>query len=141
MELMLGAHVREGDRRLGRLAGLELEPAGLNIRRIIFSPDGELGPQAQTRPLGVVTVEGGDIVCRTGVEIAPMPATAGVVLLSHATRLRRGGHAVGRLAGVEVDPATRSLTGVFGRRHWWSRRFSIAASQLDCSTPGEVRAA
>ncbi len=141
MQLLLGSHVRESGTRIGRLAGFELEPAGLNIRRIIVSPDGDLGPQAQTRALAVVAVEGGDTVCRTGVEIAPMPATPGVVLLSHATRLRRGGQIVGRLAGVDVDSATRRLTGVWGRQHWWSRRFAIPAAQLDCSTPGEVRAA
>ena len=55
MELLLGSHVREAGRRVGRLAGFELEPADSRIRRIIFSPDGELGPQAMTRPLAAIT--------------------------------------------------------------------------------------
>ena len=50
----IGLHGDTG-RRVGRLAGFELEPVDLRIRRIIFSPDGELGPQAMTRPLAAVT--------------------------------------------------------------------------------------
>ena len=141
MELLLGSHVREAGRRVGRLAGFELEPVNLRIRRIIFSPDGELGPQAMTRPLAAVTSvhDDGEVDLQPDVDIAPMPAVADVILLSRATRIRRAGRQLGRLSGIAVDPADRRLVSVFGRPHWWSRRFTLAASDLDCSTPGEIR--
>jgi hypothetical protein len=62
-----------------------------------------------------------------------------VTLLSRATRLRRGSRLVGRLTGIAVNPADRRMVSVFGRPHWWSRRFTFAAAELDCSTPGEIR--
>jgi hypothetical protein len=141
MELVLGSHVREAGRRVGQLAGFELEPVDRRIRRIIFSPDGELGPQAMTRPLAAITSvhDDGEVELRSDVEIPPMPAVADIILLSRATRIRRGGRQLGRLSGVAVDPGERKLVSVFGRPHWWSRRFTLAASDLDCSTPGEIR--
>jgi hypothetical protein len=141
MELVLGSHVREAGRRVGQLAGFELEPVDRRIRRIIFSPDGELGPQAMTRPLAAITSvhDDGEVELNSEVNIAPMPAVPDIILLSRATRIRRGGRQLGRLSGVAVDPAERKLVSVFGRPHWWSRRFTLAASDLDCSTPGEIR--
>ena len=141
MELVLGSHVREHGRRVGHLAGFELEPAEMRIRRLIFSPDGELGPQAMTRPLAaIVSVhDDGEVDLRPDVEIAPMPAVRDVILLSRATRIRRANRQVGRLSGVDVNPDDRRVVSVFGRPHWWSRRFTLAASDLDCSTPGEIR--
>ena len=56
MQLVLGSHVRDGGRRVGRLAGFELEPADLRIRRIIFSADGELGPQVRSQPVEATPV-------------------------------------------------------------------------------------
>ena len=140
LELLLGSHVREAGRRLGRLAGFELEPADRRIRRIIFSPDGELGPQAMTRPLAAIASvhDDGELDLRPEADIAPMPAVRDVILLSRATRISRGGRQLGRLCGIAVD-ADRSLVSVFGRPHWWSRRFALPASDLDCSTPGEIR--
>jgi hypothetical protein len=141
MDLLLGSHVREHGHRVGRLAGFELEPAGLRIRRIIFSPDGELGPQAMTRPLDTVdlTHDDGEIELRSDVAVAPLPAVPDVVLLSRAVRLRRAGREIGRFVGLCLNAADRSLLEVYGRSHWWSRRFSLAAAGLDCSTPGEIR--
>src|SRR5580765_5152229 len=141
MELLLGSHVREAGRRVGRLAGFELEPVDLRIRRIIFSPDGELGPQAMTRPLAAVTSvhDDGEVDLHADVEIAPMPAVRDIILLSRATRIRRANRQVGRLSGVDVNPDDRKVMSVFGRPHWWSRRFTLPASDLDCSTPGEIR--
>jgi hypothetical protein len=141
MELLLGSHVREQSRRVGRLAGFELEPEGVRIRRIIFSPDGELGPQAMTRPLANINLvhDDGEVELRSQVDIPPLPAVPDVVLLTHAVRLRRARREIGRFVGVDVDPADRTVTAVFGRHHWWSRRFSLAATGLDCSTPGEIR--
>ena len=142
MKLLLGSHVREHGRRVGQLAGFELEPADRRIRRIIFSPDGELGPQAMTRPLAQVSLlhDEGDVDVHSDAALAPLPAVADVILLSSATRIRRMGREVGRLVGVDVNPADRALVSVFGRAHWWSRRFLLRAADLDCSTPGEIRA-
>jgi len=141
MELQLGSHVREAGRRVGRLAGFELEPLDRRIRRIIFSPDGELGPQAMMRPLAAISSvhDDGEVDLETEVDMAPMPAVRDVILLSRATRIRRGGRQLGRLSGVAVDVRERTLVSVYGRQHWWSRRFTLAASDLDCTTPGEIR--
>jgi len=141
MELQLGSHVREAGRRVGRLAGFELEPLDRRIRRIIFSPDGELGPQAMMRPLAAISSvhDDGEVDLETEVDMAPMPAVRDVILLSRATRIRRGGRQLGRLSGVAVDVRERTLVSVYGRQHWWSRRFALAASDLDCTTPGEIR--
>lgn len=142
MELFLGSHVGERGIRVGRMAGFELEPATLRVRRLIFSPDGELGPQAVTRPLAAVANvrDNGDVELGSSTEGEPLPAVADVVLLSHRTRLRRGDREVGRLTGIEVNVADRAVVSVFGRQHWWSRRFAFNAGSLDCSTPGEIRA-
>ena len=141
MELQLGSHVREAGRRVGRLAGFELEPLDRRIRRIIFSPDGELGPQAMMRPLAAISAvhDDGEVDLRAEVSIASMPAVRDVILLSRATRILRAGRQLGRLSGVAVDTRERTLVSVFGQPHWWSRRFTLAASDLDCTTPGEIR--
>src|SRR5258707_8712560 len=139
MQLLLGSHVRENGRGVGRLAGFEFEPATGKIRRIVFTPDGDLGPQAHTRPLAMVATKGSDIEIRSEVVPPPMPAVPDVILLSSATRVRRAGHAIGRLAGVHVSETDRTLTEILGRPHWWSRRFSLLAATVDCTTPGEIR--
>jgi len=141
MDLMLGSHVREHGHRVGRLAGFELEPATMNIRRIIFSPDGGLGPQAMTRPLAAIAVAASGVELRPDADLAPMPAVPDVVLLSRSTRLTRDGRDRGRLVGVAVDPGSRKLLAVSGRPHWFSPKFTAAAAQLDCSQPGEIRIA
>jgi hypothetical protein len=142
MELMIGSHVREHGSRVGRLAGFELEPAGHRIRRVIVSPDGELGPQAIMRPLSHINLvhDDGELELRLNPDTSPLPAIPDVVLLSRAVRLFRGTREIGRFVGVDVNLADRGLTSVFGRHHWWSRRFSLPAAGLDCSTPGEIRA-
>jgi hypothetical protein len=141
MQLVLGCHIRDGGRRVGRLAGFELEPSNLRIRRMVYSPDGELGPQVRSQPLEAIASvhDDGEIELKRDVPIAPMPVVSDVVLLSRSTRLRRGTRLVGRLSGVEVEQSDRRIVSVFGRPHWWSRRFTFAAAELDCSTPGEIR--
>ncbi len=141
MELVIGSHVREHGNRVGHLAGFELEPAGLRVRRIIFSPDGELGPQAVMRPVAHINLvhEDGEVELRPNPGMAPLPAIPDVVLLSRAVRLRRGARELGRFVGVDVDLAGRTVTTVYGRHHWWSRRFALPANGLDCSTPGEIK--
>ena len=141
MELLLGSHVREHANRVGRLAGFELEPATLRIRRIIFSADGELGTQSVSRSLSAISHvhDDGEIELRMEGELPAMPATPDVALLSRSTRLLRAGRQTGRLVGADVDPADRTILSVFGRHHWWSRRFSLPAGKVDFSSPGEIR--
>ena len=141
MDLTLGSHVREHGHRVGRLAGFELEPATLNIRRIIFSPDGSLGPQAMTRPLACLAATASGIELRPDSDVAPLPPVADVALLSRSTRLTRDGRDRGRLIGIAVDPDSRRLLSVSGRHHWFSPKFTAASAQLDCSQPGEIRIA
>jgi len=140
MEMLLGSHVRDQGHLVGRLAGFELEPETLRIRRIIFSGDGDLGPHAQTRSLDAVSsvLEGGDIAL-AATPSAPLPVVHDVVLLSRATRVYRWGRDASRLAGVDVNLSDRLLAAVIGRAHWWSRRFSLPADTIDWSTPGEIR--
>src|SRR5262249_39664499 len=129
----------EHGRRTGRLAGFELEPGERRIRRIIFSPDGELGPQAMTRPLSAVaTARKGEIELSSA-DLAALPPGRDVVLLSRATRFVAGKQDRGRLAGVDVDPANGHLVSAFGRAHWWSRRETVSGADVDCGTPGELR--
>jgi hypothetical protein len=141
MDLLIGAHVREHGHRVGRLAGFEIEPVGLNIRRIIFSPDGELGQHAMTRPIASldVTHDDGEIELRSDAATSAPPPSTDVVLLSRAVRLRRAGREIGRFVGLAIEPDDHRLIEVFGRPHWWSRRLSLPAAGLDCSTPGEIR--
>jgi hypothetical protein len=139
MELLIGSHVREQGHPVGRLAGFELEPETLRITRIIFSGDGDLGPHAHTRALAAVErVSDGDIAL-AHIQGVPLPAVDEVVLLSRATRVYRWGRDASRLAGVDVNLTNCMLAAALGRAHWWSRRFSLPANTIDCSTPGEIR--
>ncbi|MGE5246045.1 MAG: hypothetical protein ACM3SQ_17615 [Betaproteobacteria bacterium] len=141
MELMLGSHVREHGNRVGRLAGFELEPTSLRIRRIIYSPDGDLGPQTHMRPLCSVSHvhDDGEVELRPESQADVMPSIPDVTLLSRPTRIRQESRELGRLVGLEINPADCSIVSLFGRAHWWSRRFSLSAERIDCSVPGEIR--
>jgi hypothetical protein len=141
MELLLGSHVREHGNRVGRLAGFELEPASHRIRRILFSPDGDLGPATHMRPLCSVSHvhDDGEVELRPESQVDVMPSIPDVALLSRATRIRQSGRDLGRFVGVEVNPADCDIVSLFGRAHWWSRRLSIPAEGIDCSNPGEIR--
>jgi hypothetical protein len=141
MELVLGSHVREHGNRVGRLAGFELEPATRRIRRIIFSANGDFGPEAKTRPLIAVSHvhDGGEIELRIDSDTGVAPDVPDVVVLGRATRLKRAGRDQGRLTGIEVNPADRQIVAVFGRQHWFSKRVVFDVAYLDWSTPGEIR--
>ena len=142
MELLLGSHVREHGNRVGRLAGIEFEPSTRFVRRILYSIDGDLGPQTTARPLFAIghVHDNGEIELRTDVdESRAMPSVASVAVLSRATRLKRSGHDQGRFAGLEVNPGDHSILSVLGRRHWLARRFKFAGPEFDSSTPGELR--
>jgi hypothetical protein len=139
MELIFGANVREHGHRAGRLAGLELEASTRRVRKVIFSGDGELGNHAVARPFSSVGAASEDIEIRPYTPSEDAAPREGVVLLSHATRIIRSGHEVGRLIGIEVVTGPGELQAVIGRKNWWTRRFRVDAASLDLSVPGEIR--
>jgi hypothetical protein len=139
MDLLLGRHVRDHGHRAGRVAGFELDPATSLIRRIIFSRDGNLGPQAMTRPLSAVTMTTAGVELRSDAVGAPLPVASDVVLLSRSTRITRGGSDRGRLIGIAVDPETYRLQSISGRQHWFTGKFTAQTADLDCSQAGEIR--
>ncbi len=137
MELVFGTKVRSVGRRLGYLAGLEVDPSSRAVTKIVFSEDGKLGPHAHTRPLTAVRVEGGSLL----VQDAPgSVAPAQRLLWSRATRAMRGDRETGRLAGVVVGQEG-AVEHIVARQGWLKRRQRIAATDLDISVPGEIRQA
>ncbi len=139
MTLRFGAPVVEHGRRVGRLAGLEVDPAARRVTMIVFSPDGRLGAHARARPADRVGPSGRSLVVRAGPAPAPPPRTVEPQLWSRATRLTRHGRPVGRLRAVTVDPATGAVQRVVGRR-LWLLSVSLPGSALDFSKPGEIAA-
>jgi len=142
MDLLLGSHVREHGNRVGRLAGFELDLATRAVRRLIISANGEITTDTISHPLSHVALvhDGGEIELRSfgDTTTGSLPA-ASVTTLGGATRLREQTRDSGHLIGLEVDPGDRTVTTVFGRHHWWSRRTDWTAKGLDFSTPGEIR--
>ena len=140
MRLLLGSKVRERGRRVGSLAGFELESASLAVRRIIVSADGDLGSHALTRPVQAVSSIHDDGEIELGeASIEGIAAVSDVVLVSRATRLRHHGRARGRVVGLDLDASSRRVKALFGRLHWWSPRFEVPATGADLSTPGEIQ--
>jgi sporulation protein YlmC with PRC-barrel domain len=138
VELLFGTNVREYGQHVGRLAGFELDPTTHQVRKVIFSTDGELGNHAMMRRFESVLVEPREI------EIRPYTPgdderQAGAVMLGHAAHILRGGRDLGRLSGLDVAIGTGTLEGVIGRRSWWTRRFRLGSAGLDLSMPGQVR--
>lgn len=140
MELLFGTNVCEHGYRIGRLAGVEVDPATRHVRGIVFSTDGDPGAHTEARPLIAVPADhfDGDINLHPFTSSTGSPTAKGTTLTG-STRLTRGGRTIARLAGVEVAGDTGELSGVLGRAHWWSRRFRTDAAGLDLSVPGEIR--
>jgi hypothetical protein len=138
VDLLFGTNVREYGQRVGRLAGFELDPATRQVRRIIFSSDGELGNHVMTRPFASVLAEPGEI------DIRPYTPPddwheSGAILLGQRTRIFREGRELGRVVGLDLTVGNGELDAVIGRRSWWTRRFRVGRNGLDFSVPGEVR--
>lgn len=139
MELLFGTNVREYGQHAGKLAGFEIDAGTRRVRKIIFSSNGELGNHAVARPFSSVLPEPGEIDIRPYTP-SEEPSHESVVLLSHATRIVRGGREIGRLTGIDVEIGTADLQAITGRKSWLSRRFAIEATAIDLSVPGEIRA-
>jgi hypothetical protein len=135
MELLFGTQVRSGGRRIGYLAGLEVDAATRTVTKIIFSDDGKLGAHAHTRPLSAVRAD------RSGLSVEDTAAsvTAGQpVLWSRSIRLVRDRREFAKLGGAVLGDGG-SVQAVIGRQHWWTKRVRFAAAELDFTTPGEIR--
>jgi hypothetical protein len=137
MKLLFGSQVRSGGRRIGYLAGAEIDASSRRVTKIVFSGDGKLGSHAQTRSIDAVRVDGSHIIM--GDAAPSTAATAEPLLWSSAIRFVRGGRDAGHLAGVVVGDKG-AIESVVGRHHWWSGRAEVPASEIDLSRPGEVRA-
>lgn len=140
MDLAFGTNVREHFYSIGRLAGLEADRTTQAVRSILVSPSGAVDGQAERRPLAAVPTDhfDGDIELRASPEVPDGPRDAAVTLTDH-TRLVRGGHAIGHLVGVELDPGTGAIVSLVGRQHWWTPRVHVKATNVDLSVPGEIR--
>ena len=138
MELLFGTHVREYGQYVGRLAGVEIDPATHLVRKVIFSTDGELGDHVMMRPFASVLAEPGEIDIRPYTPVEDDVPRDGIVL-GHNTRVIRDGHESGRVTGVDATIGSGDLEGVIGRKNWLQRRFRIEGRDLDLSEPGEVR--
>lgn len=139
MELRFGTHVLEYGYRIGRLSGVEIDPTTRAVDRIAFRTDS--GSEDETRPLAAVTVDdlsNEDIHLHLVDAVRTGPATQSV-RLTDATRVVHAGRPIGQLSGVEVAADGGTLTTVFGRQHWWTRRFRFDAAGIDFSVPGELR--
>jgi hypothetical protein len=138
MELLFGSHVRSGGRRIGYLAGVEVDAASRRVTKIVFSEDGKLGSHAHTQSIDRVRVERGAIVLGDAAGSAPSVATD-PILVSRSVRVVRQGKPAGHAAGVVVAEGGL-VDAAVGRQHWWSGRYRLAAADLDLSHAGEIRA-
>ncbi|PYR90173.1 MAG: hypothetical protein DMF84_22015 [Acidobacteria bacterium] len=138
MELLFGSHVRSGGRRLGYLAGVEVDGVSRRVTKIVFSQDGKLGSQAHTQSLEAVRVERGTLVLGDAPAPSSASAAAEPILLSRSVRVVRQGKHAGRVAGVVVGELG-AIEAAVGRQHWWSGRYRVPAAALDLSHPGEIR--
>ena len=135
MELLFGTHVRSGGRRLGYLAGLEVDAASRTVSKIIFSDDAKLGSHAHTRPLQGARQENGALTVTDAGNPEPPRQPA---LLSRSVRVVQNGREIGRVSGAVVGDAG-ALQAILSRQHWWSKRHRVAADAVDLTFAGEVR--
>lgn len=139
MELLFGSHVRSGGRRVGYLAGVEVDAASRRVTKVVFSQDGKLGSHAHMQSLDTVRVERGTLVLGDPPAASTVSGAAEPILLSRSVRVVRRGKHAGHVAGVVVGELG-ALEAAVGRQHWWSGRYRLPAADIDLSHPGEIRA-
>jgi hypothetical protein len=139
MELLFGSHVRSGGRRIGYLAGVEVDAASRRVTKIVFSQDGKLGSHAHTQSVDTVRVERGALVLGDAPTTSSPSAATEPILLSRSVRVVRQGKHAGHVAGVVVGDLS-AMEAAIGRQHWWSGRYHLPAADIDLSHPGEIRA-
>ena len=136
MQLRFGAHVLEHGYRIGRLSGVEVDPATRTVLRIIFRSSS----QEETRPLDAVKFDHfkDEIDLHLVAASRTRPATTSV-RLTDVTSVVRADRPIGQLSEVEVAADTGTLSAVFERQHWWTRQLRFDAAGIDLSVPGEIR--
>ena len=140
MDLMFGATVFDRGQKAGKLAGVEIDPAGRRALKIIFSANGHLGPGASTRPIEAVAVEGDRVtVVGDPPPSPPMPFRLEPLLWSPGTHVVRDREEIARLSGVRVEQGTGKLLVAVGRRSFWSKPLDVPLDDVDLSVLGEVR--
>jgi hypothetical protein len=140
MDLLFGSTVVEQGKRLGRLAGVEIDPAARRALKIVVTRDGRLGPYAQTRPVEVVRVEGAAVmIAQEAPPSPPLPFRLEPLLWSRGTHVLRGHVEVGRLLGVRVEEGSGRLEAAFNRKGRWAKTQTLPVEGLDLSVIGELR--
>jgi len=140
MDLLFGSAVVEQGKRLGRLAGVEIDPAARRVLKVVVSRDGHLGPSATTRPVEAVRVDGQTVtIAEEAPPSAPLPFRVEPVLWSRGTHVVRGSAEVGRLLGVRVEEGSGRLEAALGRKGRWGRTQTFAVEGLDLGVIGELR--
>lgn len=138
MELLFGSQVRSAGRRIGYLAGVEIDGASRRVTKIIFSEDGKLGSHAHTQSIEAVRVERGVAIVGDSRPGSTASVASEPVLVSRSVRIIRQGKPAGHAAGVVVGE-DGAMASVIGRQHWWSGRYRLAAAETDLSHSGEIR--
>lgn len=139
MELLFGSQVRSGGRRIGYLAGVEVDAASRRVTKVVFSQDGKLGSHAHTQSLDAVRVERGTLLLGDASAASSASAPAEPILLSRSVRVVRQGKHAGHAAGVVVGERG-AMEAAIGRQRWWTGRYRLPAADVDLSHPGEIRA-
>jgi len=140
MELLFGNTVFEHGRRLGRLAGIEIDPTARRALKIVASRDGRLGPHAVTRPIEVVRAEGGRVlIAQEPTPSPPMPFRLEPALWSHGTHVVRGHVEIGRPVGVRLEEGSGRLQAILVRKGRWGRTQELSIEGIDLSVLGELR--
>jgi len=140
MDLLFGSTVVEQGKRLGRLAGVEIDPAARRVLKVVVSRDGRLGPNATTRPVEVVRVDGQTVVIAgEAPPSAPLPFRLEPLLWSPGTHVVRGPQEVGRVLGVRVEEGSGRLEAAFSRKGRWGKTQELPMVGLDLSVIGELR--
>ena len=138
MQLRFGAHVLEHGYHVGRLSGIDVDPASRTVLQIAFC--NHAASPEETRPLDTVKFDHlRDEIDLHLVAGARTPPTTKSIRLTDATCLVQAGHPIGQLSEVEVAADTRTLSAVFGRKHWWTHQLRFEAAAIDLSVPGEIR--
>jgi sporulation protein YlmC with PRC-barrel domain len=140
MELLFGNLVFELGHRLGRLAGIEVDPKAGRALKIVVSRDGRLGAHAVTRPIEVVRADGARVlIAQVPPPSPPMPFRLEPVLWSQGTHVVRGHVEIGRPIGVRLEEVTGRLQAIVVRKGRWGRIQELTMEGIDLSVLGELR--
>ncbi|HWP99303.1 MAG TPA: BON domain-containing protein [Vicinamibacterales bacterium] len=137
MRVIFGAPVWSSERRVGRVAAVEIEPASGRAAAIVYSADGRLGSHAHTAlPRRFRYVDG-----RLMLAAGPQPVTDGIradhrLLTSRTPVVAPDARA--RLAGVALDD-DGVVREVFVKPSWWRSWWTAPLAEDAFAADGELR--